>query len=286
MGILVENPGWVNDILKFSSDSNDFLIDAINKRLSSTIQFTPKVSVVIPAKNEEAAILKCIYSLCMNETVLPFEVIVVDNGSTDDTRLLVSKTKAKLIVQEKKSIGLSREMGQRAAKGEVVLQTDADCLYPRKWIQGMYDSLLNHDIVCVYGRYRFVGDENIPRWKLFLYESMKYLLSELREINRPFLNAYGMNIGYPRELGVQIGFDTRPIRGTDGRLVYELSKRGKIKFLRSDQLVVWAENRALLRKGSFSKNIFKRMKRELSTFRKYFFKIPDHDPKKSIGESC
>ncbi|MDO8639753.1 MAG: glycosyltransferase, partial [bacterium] len=63
-----------------------------------------------------------------------FEIIVVDNNSTDDTVKIVESAGVKLITEKRKGVGFARQAGFLAAKGEIVATTDADTILPKDWI--------------------------------------------------------------------------------------------------------------------------------------------------------
>ena len=91
----------------------------------------PKISVIIPAYNVEAYIGECLDSV-FAQTYLPYEVIVVDDGSSDATYKRVSAYKQdhpviiKLLTQENSGQGTARNRALRVAKGDFILFLDAD----------------------------------------------------------------------------------------------------------------------------------------------------------------
>src|ERR1700722_10475952 len=95
-----------------------------------------KLSFVIPARNEEHYIGKCLESIFKaigdREDI---EVIVVDNGSTDATQNVVKTfPKAKLVYEPTPGTSRARESGFRASTGTLVAFLDADTLLPDDWI--------------------------------------------------------------------------------------------------------------------------------------------------------
>jgi len=99
-----------------------------------------KVSVVIPVKNEEENLPRLLKSL--REQDFPkkeFEVIVVDNNSTDKTVLVAKKFGARVVFEPRQGIPYARDTGGRSAKGEIIIGTDADCKLPKDHLKNIYN---------------------------------------------------------------------------------------------------------------------------------------------------
>jgi glycosyltransferase involved in cell wall biosynthesis len=99
----------------------------------------PQISVIIPVLNEQAVIGRCLESLSNNAfPKSAFEVIVVDNGSTDPTIDIAKsfeKTLAlKVLRLEKVHISALRNRGAAEARGRFLAFLDADCLAPATWL--------------------------------------------------------------------------------------------------------------------------------------------------------
>jgi len=92
-----------------------------------------KVSVVIPAYNEEANIARCLDSI-HNQTEKAYEIIVVDNNSSDKTARIAKEHGAKVTFERRRGIIPARNRGFDEANGDVIVRTDADTLVPRNWI--------------------------------------------------------------------------------------------------------------------------------------------------------
>ncbi len=97
-----------------------------------------KVSVVIPAYNEEENIAQCLDSI-HNQTKKAFEVIVVDNNSTDKTAKVAKEHGARVVHAERRGIIPARNRGFDEATGDVIVRTDADTIVPRNWIAKISD---------------------------------------------------------------------------------------------------------------------------------------------------
>src|SRR5690606_10259375 len=114
------------------------LFQEVNQKLVKKCQSAaPLVSVVIAAWNEEANLLKTIASLADMDTQIPFEIIVVNNNSTDRTQDVLDRLALKSLFQPIQGCGAARQMGLEAAAGEYILLADADCIYPNNWLSEM-----------------------------------------------------------------------------------------------------------------------------------------------------
>ena len=92
-----------------------------------------KITVVIPALNEEQAIGSVIKEIPTNELKkmgYEVEIMVIDNGSKDKTRYIASRYKSKVIVQPIKGYGNAYKAGFANATGDIIATGDADLSYP------------------------------------------------------------------------------------------------------------------------------------------------------------
>lgn len=275
-----QNPTWIDRRLLQDLPPDQIpgsLIDEINEGISAMQYDNPLVSVVIPVLNEEMSILRTLYTLSKNQTDFPVEIVVVNNNSTDHTQEILDKLNVKSVFQVKPGWGPARQMGQESAAGTYILMADADCFYPRLWIQRMTMELRREGVTCVYGGYKFLAVKDDSRMKYFFYEMLRSIIAEIRNIKRPWFNCLGMCMGYVKELGLKIGFIDIKIRGEDGRMCYELAQLGKIVRVRSRDVVVWTFPRTLEKDGNLLYSIANRAVIELVRFRSYFRKEVAHD---------
>ncbi len=259
------------------------IYDDINARLDALISKDPIVSIVIPAFNEEKNILGCIDSLSRTTTKIPFEIIVVDNNSTDNTLSMLKKLHVKSLLETRKGPGPARQQGMEAAKGKYILTADSDCFYPPKWIDILYKNLQKPGVVLVYGTFSFIESPTVARYKLFMYEFLRNIMTEIRHVKRPFLNTFMINTGYVRELGMKIGFDLRNVRGEDGRMSFDMSQHGKLGKVRDSEARAWTWQRTINQDGSLNQSLMKRVIKEVTKLSEYFTKLPPHDTKSSIN---
>ncbi len=280
-------PSWIGQFnFKFEKfeDIPQNVFDDINKDLDKVISDRPEVSILISAWNEEVNILRCIAALAKMRSEYPFEILVINNNSTDHTKDTLDRLHVRSVFQGIQGWGPARQMGQENAKGKYILLADADCFYPFTWIDTMVDNLQMPGVVCVYGRYSFIPEPGYPRWKLFILEKMKDIITEVRQLKRPHLNAYGINMGYIKEYGLKIGFVMTKIRGDEGRLAFDMMSYGKIKQVKSDKARAWTGPRTLEKDGSFTKALTSRIIRETKRFLSMFTVQKPHDTKSSAND--
>ncbi|HEX8334346.1 MAG TPA: glycosyltransferase family A protein [Segetibacter sp.] len=227
---------------------------------------------MITARNEEVDILKTVGSLAQQTTQIPFEIIVVNNNSSDRTQDTLDRLNIRTFFQPKQGWGPGRQMGMENALGKYILLADCDCIYPPQWVDKLTAALQNPGVVSVYGRYSFISEPGYPRWKLFILEKLKDFIAEIRHINRPFLNSYGMSMGFIKEYGLKEGFYNNNTRGEDGRMCYDLMKYGKVKQVKSYKSRVWTGPRTLKKEGSLTRSFITRITKEFKRFPIYFGK--------------
>src|SRR3990167_9299484 len=95
-----------------------------------------KVSIIVPTYNEQKCISACIRSL-FNQTYNFFEIIVVDDGSKDDTVKIIKKFRVKLFKQDHKGPGSARNLGAKYASGKILVFVDADMTFDKNFIKDL-----------------------------------------------------------------------------------------------------------------------------------------------------
>jgi glycosyltransferase involved in cell wall biosynthesis len=99
-----------------------------------------KLSIIIPAHNEEMLLGQCLVSLhhaihAAGLDTSQYEVIVVNNGSTDSTPQIASQHGARVIEEPTKGITRARQAGFQMSRGELIAHIDADTEVPVQWIR-------------------------------------------------------------------------------------------------------------------------------------------------------
>ena len=105
---------------------------------------SPKISVVVPVRNAGRELQLCLEALSRQSLSKDqYEVIVVDDGSVDDSVEVAKRWAVRIIRQERKSAAAARNRGVREARGEIVVFTDADCTADEKWLEKLVRPLHN-----------------------------------------------------------------------------------------------------------------------------------------------
>lgn len=114
----------------------------------------PKVSVIVCSYNGGKTLDRCLESL-KRVDYPDYEVILVDDGSKDDTQEIAARHPWIVnIRQENKGLSFARNVGAHAAKGDVLVYTDSDCMADPDWLYYLVETLLSGD-------YAGVGGPNI-----------------------------------------------------------------------------------------------------------------------------
>ena len=104
-----------------------------------------KISLVIPVYNDADSLRLCLETIAGLD-VKPFEVIVVDNNSTDGSGMVAAEYPfVRLVYEKKQGIEHARTCGFNAAKGDIIARIDADTLIPGDWLDKI-NALFARDI--------------------------------------------------------------------------------------------------------------------------------------------
>ena len=148
------------------------------------MQTLPKVSVLIPAFNEEKYILRTLAAV-ISQDYPHFEIIIADNASTDRTALLVQQFIEKqpstlipvmLVYENRKGTNFARECARQVATGSIIAQLDADCIPPVNWIHKGVSALCCNKRVAVTGPYDYFDGGNRMRFFTLISQKLFYPL--------------------------------------------------------------------------------------------------------------
>ena len=109
----------------------------------------PLLSIIIPQYNEEKDILDCLESLSL-QTYKNFEIIVIDDGSTDNSLKMIKdfakkNKKIKILEQNHRGPGIARNLGAEESKGEILVFVDADMTFDKDYLKNLIQPILNEN---------------------------------------------------------------------------------------------------------------------------------------------
>ena len=120
------------------------------------------VSVIIPAYNASATIGRALEALSKQNYSQPFEVIVVDDGSSDNTADIVCLFAAvRYVRQDNAGPACARNHGARLAKGEFLAFTDSDCIPHEDWIAQLMQGFGRQRVGVVAGSYGIANPQSV-----------------------------------------------------------------------------------------------------------------------------
>ncbi len=194
----------------------------------SVLNDTGMISIVLPAFNEEKYITQCLTSLQQQDYKGEYEIIVVDNCSTDRTTSIARELGATVIHCESKGAFPARKAGAFAARGDIVVQADADTVYPGDWLSRLIEQFDRHpEAVAIGGRFIYLSPS--PWWapiEYFVRTAMNVL--GMLIVRRPVIIS-GANFAFRKDAFLGIGgYDVTAYSPDQYNISSRLSKIGKV----------------------------------------------------------
>jgi len=145
----------------------------------------PRISIVVASYNYGRFLGEAIES-ALAQTLPPIEVIVVDDGSTDDSREIAKRYPVKLIEQANAGVSVARNRGARDAKGDYIVFLDADDVLEPEYLARCWDALRTAppDVAYAYTQMRMFGSES------GIYESGPFSRKRILEGNLVNVSAF------------------------------------------------------------------------------------------------
>lgn len=209
------------------------LVLKLNPGMTSNQKKPPYISVVIPAFNEAKSIVKTLESLKNQDYQGNFEIIVVDNNSTDNTSQIAKKYGAKVIFEANKGAAFARQAGFSASKGQIIASTDSDTIVPVNWLSWINNQFQSHpNAVLVSGMWDFYDGHFLPN---FFIWALNYPLFVI------FSWYSGANMAVKKDAFIKVGgFNTSLPLSEDSDLGVRLRKLGPVLRTNSFKVLVSA----------------------------------------------
>ena len=187
------------------------------------------ISVVIPALNEEKDLPTCLSSLKAQKWTGELEVIVVDNGSTDNTSAVATSHGATVVSCPKRGVAYARQAGAEAAQGQIIAQADADTVYPPGWIgriDGYFET--HRDSAGLAGRYEYTH----PTWWVPAERVYRRGLNALGYVFfRWPASVSGANFAFRRSAFIQAqGYDPNSLYPDQWGIARRVSRYGRVDY--------------------------------------------------------
>ncbi|HRY82213.1 MAG TPA: glycosyltransferase [Candidatus Moranbacteria bacterium] len=185
----------------------------------------PFVSVIVPVYNDLERIKVCIECL-LNQSYPKdkYEIIIIDNNSSDSTPEIIKKYPVKLLFEKEiQSSYAARNRGIRESKGEIIIFTDSDCQPAENWIENGIATLYSEKADLIAGKVSFIFSD-----KNDIFEICDSLEHMQQEYSVKFGgSAATANLFSKRNIFNEIGFFPDNVKsGGDGIWTYNASAKG------------------------------------------------------------
>jgi glycosyltransferase involved in cell wall biosynthesis len=214
-----------------------------------------KISVAIPAHNEEAYIAQCLNSLACQDFAGELEIIVCLNACCDRTEEIVrrfsrsSPWPVKIVDEIQKGVGWARQTACHATSGEIIASADADTMYPPNWADRIAQAFMaDASLVALYGPVRL---RDFDGWGRAFWQVVHPILNDaITHIGRwvGWHNVIGSNFAVRRDGFLAVGgFNTNLKALEDHEIVRRLRRVGRVRY--DARLVAYASARRYNRSG-------------------------------------
>jgi len=185
----------------------------------------PAVSVVMPTLNEEAYIERTLKSLRDQDLDSPYEIVIGDGYSTDNTLRICSKYVDRIVLEKKKTPAAGRQSAVEESRGSVIAFCCADSFYPRDWLRELTTPIIE-------GKAGAAGGVVLPLDGSFLDNvSSKYILAPLA-LGLSKFGVYftpGETVAVSRKAFDEVGgFKVDMVTAEDMDLIKRISKMSKV----------------------------------------------------------
>jgi len=179
------------------------------------------ISIIICTYNRSKLLRQCIESVegLIVPEGLSWEVLIVDNNSTDDTKSAAEymqksgKLNTRYVFEKKQGLSFARNKGVAEAGGGIVAFIDDDSVVDKGWLKAIIETFSKYGADCVGGRISPLDwPKKVPAWfneELYKYTGIYDQGDKVIELSGPFALPYGGNAAYKKGVFTKAGlFDT------------------------------------------------------------------------------
>ncbi len=211
----------------------------------------PNISVIVPALNEEKNMRMFLDSI-NGQPSASFETLVIDGGSKDDTSKIAEAHNAKVVVLPGYGEFISRNIGAKMAKGELLLFTCADIIFPNNVFQRIIEKFeRNPELIALSGPGHPFDAPFLGRIEYALYDLFRFFLAKLPRPLKRFSTSTNFLVIRRNSFDKTGGFLTDDINA-DGFMGRRLLRMGEVDFFMDTN--VYASGRRMKNMGFFAFN--------------------------------
>ena len=185
-----------------------------------------KISVIVPTLNEEKNIPNLLDSL-EKQTLRDYEIVLIDGGSTDKTLNVARRHHSNVVVEKGLAEYPSRNLGAQLAKGDILLFTCADVIFPKGLLAKIAKSFRDPELVALTGPDR-PSDSALAILEYGLYNVVRFLFSSFPKPAKRFSTSTNF-LAVRKAAFEKTGGFVRDIN-SDGYVGKQLSEIGKVNF--------------------------------------------------------
>jgi len=183
-----------------------------------------RVSVVVPAYNEEKLLPLCLESLLRQS--YPCEIVVCDNNSSDSTYAIAKKYTDKVVREHKQGALHAINSGVKSASGELIAITGADCTVPPDWVKNFVAHFRDPEVITCYGPVDPLEDRHKRYFSMMNYAEKICIRTGL------WFVIQGANVMMRKDLFARVGyFDPDVEVFEENGFFKKIRKLGRVKFI-------------------------------------------------------
>jgi len=205
------------------------LLQLYDEQMLTRAPIAPLVSFVVPAYNAASTIGRTLHAICNQDTKHAFEVILVDNASTDATLLEASSFPVTILREPRRSRSYARNRGVRAARGTFVAFVDSDVYLSPTWMTTVLDTFTSEHIAAVQSQIQYKATASkglLKRYNEHVNHVTRTPYPNMYRLPIPFCDTAAMMVRRQMFCEHDIRFDTWLGRSEDVDLSFQLFKYG------------------------------------------------------------